>query len=48
MAAEVSPLIYDYFVGRFGVEDPLPKEDMVAVKHHKFAAMENWGLMTFA
>lgn len=37
----------DFFNDYFDIPYPLPKMDLVAVSDFSFAAMENWGLVTF-
>lgn len=37
----------DYFEGYFGIENRLPKIDLVSIPDFGFGAMENWGLITF-
>lgn len=46
-ASEITPKILDYFNDYFGIPYPLPKLDLVAIPDFSFAAMENWGLVTF-
>ena len=47
-SADVGAKMLDHFEQKvFGINYNLPKMDIVAVKDFKFAAMENWGMMTF-
>ena len=46
-ARDIGPRILTYFEQYFGIDFPLPKQDMIAVPDHRFSAMENWGLITF-
>lgn len=46
-AAEITPLMIDYFERLLDVPYVLPKIDLVALPSFLVDAMENWGLLTF-
>ncbi|CAG5124611.1 unnamed protein product, partial [Candidula unifasciata] len=46
-ALDVGVKITEYFEDYFGIRYPLPKQDMIAIPHFGFGAMENWGLITY-
>ena len=46
-AADVAVKALDFYEDYFGIPYPLPKCDLLAVPDLTFAAMENWGLLTF-
>ncbi|XP_064118220.1 aminopeptidase N-like isoform X2 [Macrobrachium nipponense] len=47
LAGEVSRRALSFFEQFFQLRFPLPKIDMIALPENSFAAMENWGLMTY-
>jgi aminopeptidase N len=47
LAAEIGPLILEYYERHYDLPYPLPKMDLVAVPDFSAGAMENWGLITF-
>jgi len=46
-AAEISPVITDFYQSYFGIEYPLPKLDMAAIPDYSSGATEHWGLVTY-
>jgi glutamyl aminopeptidase len=46
-ALGVGANITDFFEDYFGIDFPLPKQDMIAIPDFKSGAMENWGLITY-
>ena len=46
-AAEIGPIILQYFEDYFNVSFPLSKQDMIALPDFNAGAMENWGLITY-
>ncbi|CAL8109596.1 unnamed protein product [Orchesella dallaii] len=46
-ARDIGPRILTYFEKYFGIEFPLPKQDMIAIPDFGAGAMENWGLITY-
>ncbi|KAH8359030.1 hypothetical protein KR093_004039, partial [Drosophila rubida] len=46
-AAEIGPLLMDYYEQLFDITYPLPKIDQLAVPDFSAGAMENWGLITY-
>lgn len=46
-AGDIGPRILTHFENYFGIEFPLPKQDMIGVPDHRFNAMENWGMITY-
>lgn len=47
LAAEIGPIILEYYERHYDLPYPLPKMDLVAVPDFSAGAMENWGLITF-
>ncbi|XP_054003457.1 aminopeptidase N-like [Hylaeus anthracinus] len=39
--------IYSFLNGWFGIDNPIPKMDQIAVADFNFHAMENWGMITY-
>ncbi|ODN03435.1 Aminopeptidase N [Orchesella cincta] len=46
-ARDIGPRILTYFEKYFGIDFPLPKQDMIAIPDFGAGAMENWGLITY-
>ncbi|PSN50099.1 hypothetical protein C0J52_04710, partial [Blattella germanica] len=46
-AGAVGPQILNFYEKFFGINFPLPKQDLVAIPDFSAGAMENWGLITF-
>ncbi|XP_059096600.1 puromycin-sensitive aminopeptidase-like protein [Tigriopus californicus] len=46
-AAEIGPRILTHYESIFGIDFPLPKQDMAAIPDLSFGGMENWGLVTY-
>lgn len=46
-AADVGPRMLTYLEEYFGIDFPLPKQDIIALPDMRFSAMENWGMITF-
>uniref|UniRef100_A0A6B2KY43 Aminopeptidase n=1 Tax=Arcella intermedia TaxID=1963864 RepID=A0A6B2KY43_9EUKA len=46
-ALDVGAKTISFFAKYYGIEYPLPKQDMIAVPDFSFGAMENWGLITY-
>ncbi|XP_066598523.1 endoplasmic reticulum aminopeptidase 2-like isoform X2 [Prorops nasuta] len=46
-AVDTAARTMDYFESFFGVEYPLPKQDLIAIPDFASGAMENWGLITY-
>ncbi|TPX61966.1 hypothetical protein SpCBS45565_g07130 [Spizellomyces sp. 'palustris'] len=44
---KVATTILDYYEGRYGINYPLPKMDLIAIPDFAAGAMENWGLVTY-
>ena len=47
LAADIGPLILEYYERHYDLPYPLPKMDLVAIPDFSAGAMENWGLITF-
>lgn len=45
---EMAPRTLEYLEELFNLRFPLTKIDQLIVPHHRFSAMENWGLVTFS
>ena len=46
-ATSIGPQILQYYENYFGINFPLPKQDMIAIPDFSAGAMENWGLITY-
>ncbi|KAK2584087.1 hypothetical protein KPH14_006530 [Odynerus spinipes] len=46
-AVDIAARTMDYFESFFGVQYPLPKQDLIAIPDFGAGAMENWGLITY-
>lgn len=46
-ALDIGANITDYFANYFGLQYPLPKQDMIAIPDFVSGAMEHWGLITY-
>ena len=46
-ATSIGPKILEYYENYFGIEYPLPKQEMIAIPDFSAGAMENWGLITY-
>jgi aminopeptidase N len=47
LASRIGPQILDMYEKKFGIDFPLPKQDMAAIIELNYGAMENWGLITY-
>ncbi|KAL4228484.1 Endoplasmic reticulum aminopeptidase 1 [Mactra antiquata] len=46
-ALDTAVKVIDYYEDFFGVNYPLPKQDLIAIPDFAAGAMENWGLITY-
>ncbi|KAK3108903.1 hypothetical protein FSP39_018341 [Pinctada imbricata] len=46
-ALHVGVKVIDFYEKFFGIDFPLPKQDMIAIPDYPLGAMENWGLITY-
>ncbi|KAF5274559.1 hypothetical protein FQA39_LY07171 [Lamprigera yunnana] len=46
-ALDTAVSVTDYFENFFGINYPLPKQDLIAIPDFNMGAMENWGLITY-